>query len=399
MAVTIKTLDQLTNEILNDYATEFEVDVSDLGDTYIVRAKVLAALQYQIMLALSSVQRNIYYDLAERDQLIRYGIQLLGRTPAPAEAGLYTIQVTGTIGATIPAQTQFKANDSTLAAGYLFILDSAHVLVAETDTIQVRALTVGTGSRLYVDDLLTSTAPIYNVDSEAMVTVVDTEPVAAEDIESYRADVIQSVRLEAQGGSAADYRLWASDVPEVRTVYPYTQPANPGNVDIYVEATKENTAPLAIEGVPTTQTLEDVYTPQVGSTPESGVLITNPVNGNGRKPIGVFALNIYAVNPLPVDIYFTGLSDESIVSQIRSIFDDLLYDIRPFIPGADILIERNDYITIAKLNSEAYQLLAGTGIIYTEMEMEVDGNSETSYQFTFGNYPYLRFIYNNGIVV
>ena len=399
MAVTIKTIDQLTNEILNDYATEFQVDVNDLGDTYAVRAKVMAALQYQMYLAVSSVQRNIFYDLCDTPQLIRYGTQLLGRSPSPATAGLYTIKVTGTIGATIRAQTQFKANDTTQAAGYLFILDADYELIATTDTMQVRALTVGTISRLFVDDLLTSTAPINNVDSEAIVTVIDTEPIAAETIDSYRADVLESARLEAQGGSASDYRLWASDVPEVRTVYPYSKRSSAGDIDIYIEATPENSAPLSVIGVPTSQTINDVYTPPVGVTPESGALIFNSVSGRGRKPIGVFNIFPHAVTPVPVDIYFIDLTDETVSNQLRSVIDDLLYNIRPFIAGATALIDKNDILTLSQLIAISIQLLSGTGIVYSTLTMDVDSVTENSHQFELGDYPYLRYIYNNAVVI
>ena len=65
MAVTIPTLEELTDQILQDIATEFGVDVSELGTTYIVAAKVQAGIIYQQYLALSGVQKNIFYDLAD----------------------------------------------------------------------------------------------------------------------------------------------------------------------------------------------------------------------------------------------------------------------------------------------------------------------------------------------
>ncbi len=396
MAVEVKEITFYQEQILNDYATAFQVDKSQLGNTYVVRANVQGAMIFQFYLALSDVQRNQFYDTAEAEQLVRFGIQILGRTPAPATSGVYTIQVTGQIGATIPAGTQFVANDEAKAAGFIYIVDNEKVLSSETDTLQIRALTAGTESLLFVDDFVTSTTPIANVDSEAQVNVVDTIPTAAESIESYRADVLEAARIEAQGGAPGDYRLWASDEPTVRTVYPYAKLGSAGDVEIYIEATKENTAPLEITGVPTQATIDAVYTKQIGATPESGTLVINPLTGKGRRPIGTFNIFPLPVSPNPVDLFFINLSDESIAPELKTVIDDLFYKVRPFIAGADILTNKNDILTISAINAVVANFLVGTGITYSTLTMQVNGITVNEFQFTGGNYPYLRIMYNDG---
>lgn len=396
MAVQIPTIIQLYNDILNDIATEFGVDVNDLGVTYQKEAKVQAAKIYTAYLALSAEQKNVFYDLAEESVLIRYGSIILGRKPAPAEAGEYSVEVKGTIGATIPASTTFRANDNTLAAGYLFVVDSEFILSATTDYITVRALEPGIISALYIDDLVTSTAPIVNVDSEGKVTAIAKQPVAKESIASYRADVIQASQIEPQGGSPGDYRLWTLDVPEVRTSYWFAKDGEPGNIQGYIEATKENTAPAEIVGIPTQETLDEVYTPQDGLTPESGVVVINETTGKGRRPIGVSGVEVLPVNPLSVDIYLIDLSDESIAATLKANIETLLYNKRPFVAGADIIINKNDILTIGEVIAVVIQTLSGTGISYTNLTMQVDNSDVSSYQFLLGNYPYLRFLYNNG---
>lgn len=399
MAVEIPTYNELYNNILNDNATKLGVNVTDLGDSIIVRAKVLAGIQYQLYLTVSRVQRNQFPDLADEDELIRQGEPLLGRVPSPATQGQYVVQVTGEIGAVIDASTQFIANDSTNAAGYLFIVDNEFTLTAETDSLTIRALTPGLDPLLYIDDLLTSAQPIVNVDSECKTLSVSVEPSNAEDIESYRDDVLEFVRLEPQGGSPSDYKLWASDVPEVRTVYPYLKTGSPGDVEVFIEATPENSKPLGITGEPSDQTINDVYTPQVGSTPESGALIWNDAQARGRKPIGVFNIFPYSVDPVAVDIYFIELTDNSIATQLRSTIESLMYDVRPFIAGADNIADKNDSLTIAAIINVVFSLLSGTGITYTDISMQIGGLTVTSYEFTRGYYPYLRNIYNNAISI
>ncbi|MCK5614416.1 baseplate J/gp47 family protein [Candidatus Pacearchaeota archaeon] len=396
MAVTIPTLEELTDQILQDIATEFGVDVSELGTTYIVAAKVQAGIIYQQYLALSGVQKNIFYDLAEESILIRYGSIILGRTPSPAEAGEYEVEVIGQIGAIITAATQFKANDNALAAGLLFVVDQDFTLTAEIDTLPLRALTPGIEASLFVDDLLTSTSPIVNVNSEVKVTAITKAPVSAESIESYRADVIEAAKIEPQGGSPGDFRLWCSEIPEIRKTYPFAKSGSPGDIEIYIEATEENTAPSEITGVPTQATIDEVYTAQIGATPESGIVVINPITAKGRKPISVFTIFPLPVNPISVDLDFTGLSDESIAPSIKTAIDALLYDIRPFVAGADLITNKKDILTIGQVIAIVITVLSGTGITYTTLDMLVDGNIVNEFQFLLGNYPYLRFVNNDG---
>lgn len=395
MAVKIPTIQELIDQILNDIATEFNVDVSELGDTYIVWATVQGGMIYQQYLGLSGVQKNIFYDLAEESILIRYGQIILGRKPAPAEAGEYNVEVTGQIGAVITAGTQFRANDETLAAGKLFVVDADFTLSNTTDTLPIRALEPGTESALIINDLLTATAPIVNVDSEVKVTLITKTPVAAESIESYRADVIEAAQIEPQGGAPGDYRLWASEVPEVRQTYPYAKIGSPGDVEIYIEATPENSKPLEIPGVPAQETIDEVYLYN-GVDPESGAVVINPVTGKGRKPIGVFNIFPLPVTPVPVDLRFINLTDETIASTIRATVDALLFNIRPFVAGADLLKNKSDKLTIGQIIAAVITVLSGTGITYTNLVMDVDGVETIEFQFLLGNYPYLRTINNNG---
>lgn len=394
MAVTIPTITELYNQILNDIASEFNVDVTELGKTYQVYAKVQAGMIYTQYLALSGLQKNVYYDLAEEDILIRYGQIILGRKPAPAEAGTYDLEITGQVGSTIPAGTQFIANDDTNAAGSLFVLDSDYTLIETTDVVLVRSLEPGIDSALKAGDKVTSSAPIANVSSEAVVLDVIKAPVSAESISAYRDDIILQAQIEPQGGSPGDYRLWATEVPEVRTIYAYAEPSNGGNVLIFVEATPENTAPAEITGVPTQETIDEVY--KNDNNIESGVIVINSITGKGRKPIGIFDVSIAPVNPIDVNLKFTNLSDDSIAPQIRTAIDNLLYDIRPFVAGADLLKNKNDILTIGSIIATVIGVLSGTGITYTNLVMEVSSSQVNDYQFTFGDYPYLNVIYNDG---
>lgn len=396
MAVDIPSIIEIEEQIINDIATEFDVQSDQLGDTVLVNAKVDAAQLYQFYLALSKIENNIFPDLCDEDILIRYGSVLLGRKPAPAEAGEYTVEITGTIGATINSGTTFRADDTTTASGYLFVVDSSYTLIAEVDTITIRSLNPGLESLLVINDTLTSTSPILNIDNSITVTAISKTPIAAEDIENYRADVLLQYRLEPQGGSPSDYRLWALDVPEVRNTYPYLDETTLGNVIIYIEATEANTEPGQIIGVPSQSTMDEVYQkPSIGVS-ESGVIVTNPVTGRGRRPIGTKNITTLPVNPISVDLDFTELTDETISIQIKTAIENYLYDVRPFVAGAEIQANKNDILTIGQLIAVVISVIAGTGITYTSLTMNVDNTTVGTYTFLLGNYPFLRNVTNNG---
>lgn len=390
--VTIRTFDEIYNDILNDYATAQGVDVSELDITYKVEAKVMAGQLYPIYLTISQMQNNVYPDLAEQDVLERFGFAILNRYPARATQGYYNATVIGQIGSVIPANTQYQANSDTLASGFIFTVDTDITLTATSQVIQIRALTSGLNALLYQTDELTCLRPIVNINDTITVTSVVTNPTDAESIESYRIDVLEGIRLLSQGGSPYDYRLWALVIPEIRTVYPYVVQNTPGNIKIYVEATPEASDPLEAVGAPTQATMDAYYLNDAGV--ETGALIWDDERNVGRKPLTVNNITIASVIPIDVNIEFTGLSDESILPTIKTALEDLVYNIRPFIAGAQSIATKNDELIRDFIAIEVINILAGTGISYTSFVMNVDGNPETSYIFDNGEYPVINTVTN-----
>src|SRR5688500_5678547 len=226
--IIIPTLNQLYTSILNDLETEFGTNIPLFGKNFLrALAAVQAAKLKLYYVALGGVQKNIFVDTADPESsggtLERFGRIKLGRNPFPAQAGQYEVQVTGSVGATIPASSTFKSNDDSLNPGKLYVLDLAYMLIATTDTITVRALEAGTDSRVEVGDQLTATAPISGVNSLVEVTAESVAPLDAEGTEEYRGKAVEAYQLEPNGGAASDYRIWSFDVPGVARVYPYAR--------------------------------------------------------------------------------------------------------------------------------------------------------------------------------
>lgn len=386
----IPTISELYNSILADLQAQYGISIPTFGKNWLrVKAGVQAAKLKLFYLALGNVQKNIFVDTADPASLggtlERFGRVKLNRNPFPARAGEYTVEVTGTIGAVIPAQTTFKSNDDSLSPGKLFILNAEYTLTATTDIITVRALEPGVDSKLDVDDQLSATAPIALVNKTAVVTVESVEPSAAESIEDYRSKAIDAYRLEPQGGAGTDYRLWAADAQGVKQVYPYAKTGVVAEINLYVEATTDDSTDG--KGTPSAQLLEDVEE-VVEFDPDT----TRPLNERGRRPLGVFQIHFLAVTIREVDITINDLDD--VTSEEEDLIEDALTDlvnsIRPFVASCDILAEKNDILDNNKIIATV--LSAVPGAVFTDVTLLVAGTPYNSYTFINGDIPHVNSI-------
>lgn len=387
--VTLPTLSQLYTGIVNDLETEYGVNISLTQKVALrVFAAVSAGKLWLLYKVLGFVQKNIWPDTADPESkggtLERFGRIRLGRNPFPATAGQYVVTITGTSGATIPAQTTiFKSDDDSLSPGYLFVLDTSYLMPGTTGSITIRALTPGTDAKLQVGDTLTLVSPNPNLDNVATVTSEAVEPLAAETIEDYRANTLQSFRLEAQGGSPGDYRIWASDAQGVEKVYPYAKTGATNTAIVYVEATTADSTDG--RGTPSASLLSDV----------EDVLNFNPdtslsLNERGRRPMTVI-LEVAAVSPFNVDITITGGSFTTAQkAAILSAMTTQLAATRPFVPGADIAADANPTLDTNKINGVIYSTVPGA--VYTGVTLYVNSVATLSYTFAQGYIPYLNSI-------
>lgn len=388
--ITIPTLSQLYTGILNDLETEFGTNIPLFGKNFLrALAAVQAAKLKLFYTALGGVQKNIFVDTADPENsggtLERFGRIKLGRNPFPAQAGQYEIQVTGSVGAVIPASSTFKSNDDSLNPGKLYVLDLAYSLISSTDTITVRALQAGTESRLEVGDQVTATAPIANVNSVGEVTAESVAPLDAEGTEEYRRKAVEAYQLEPNGGAASDYRIWAADVQGVARVYPYAKTGESGVVDVYVEANPGDSTDG--KGTPPGSMITEVE-----EVFEMDPDITKPINDRGRRPLGVFDLNVLPVTVREIDIEiedFEGITSP-IQTAIFNAIEDHLETVRPFIAGADVLENKNDIFDLNRIISII--LAVRPGSTFGEVKLYVDSVEVNTHTFIAGDIPHLNSI-------
>jgi uncharacterized phage protein gp47/JayE len=384
--ITIPTISQLKSQVQTNIEAAYGSSIPLFGKNFLrVLSLVLAAQLWVIYKAIGFLQKNIFADTADSElhggALERYGRIKLGRNPFPAVAGNYTVEVTGIVGSIINAKTTFKSDDDSVNPGKTFIIDNDFELLTTPDTITLRAIEAGLDSKLDIGDTLTATIPIAGVNKSVEVTVEDIAPLAAEDIEDYRTKVVEAYQLESQGGAAADYRIWAADAQGVKTVYPYATSGEANEVDVFVEATIADS--LDSKGTPTAGILSDVED-VIEFDPDT----TKDLTERGRRPLGVFEVNVQAVTVKDVDIQITNLigSTPEMETLITDSLTELINAIRPFVAGADVLEDKNDIIDTNKVIGAI--ISAVPGAVFTSVQLTVDSVILTTYTFEGGNIPF-----------
>lgn len=406
MSEYIRSQKEIYDGLMQRTSVALGVPVEEVGSSFHVFWTALAAAIWPLDLKLSKVQQSIFTDLAERDELIREGLILLGRTPAVAVQGVYSVTVQNTSGVSIKAGTQFIANTNSTSPGKVYVNDVEYStngdvlndilpLTNPTGTITLRALTAGIGGVLAVGDKLTAIQPLINATDEVEVASVITEARSEENIESYRADVIAAKAKILNILTQGTIRSLCLSVPEIRTVYSYAQKNNAGNIVVFVEATKENS--LAGTYEPTQTVLDQLY--KYDGIDETGLLVYDEDKAKARRHIGVLNFAVLPITQRQVIVKLTGLTGINKAEPIKNAISDLLYNVRPYQGGADSLQTQNDTLYQPQVLSAIYTVLNGTGVVFSNMTMSVDGIDVTEFRFTYGDYPYLQDLTNDGSAV
>jgi len=383
----IPSVNDLKDALENDFKSKLNLSSTDLKYVLDAMDSVLA-MQFKLMyLFLSDIQNEIFPDTATIEAnggtLERLGRIYLNRNPRPATAGIFNLEVTGTASSVLRTGLTFKSNENSLNPSQLYVLDNEYTLTGTDDIIEVRSLGGGTEFDLNVADELTITEPVLGVNSLVVVDEVIEQPRASEDIEVYRQNILDAIQLEPQGGSKTDYRLWSADAQGVRKVYPYVRNDDAGFVDVYVEATISDSTDE--HGTPDPTLLTDVLA-VINFDPDD----TKPLNERGRRPIQA-NVETLQIEITPVDVTINGLVDSSASVQlaIQNNIETFLYDVRPYVAGADLPRDKNDILYSARLQSVVTDVLDSANFFNT-LEMEVNGVPVLSYEFNLGFIPYLR---------
>lgn len=374
-APSIKTLfDSISTNLKHQFGIN---DENDLKRVLSAMAASDAGLLKIIYLALLDVQKNILPDLADPQSmggtLERYGRLKLGRDPNPATQGKYTVTVKGVAGTNLNLGTQLVNK----VTNKYYTTTAALHLTTTTGIASISADKSGSDT-LQVGDVLFTVNTITNIQSQVTVLSVVTAPNDSEDLEVYRNLILESYRLEPNGGSASDYAFWALDVPGVRTVYPYT--TGPGMATIYAEG-------LTGDGSVSSTILDKLW-----KNDKTGVFELNPdttLNNyeRGRRQLGFTDITMRSVTVLPVIITITNLKDgsEGVSRSIIAELKNMLRLKRPYIAGIGDINDRNDTLYFRDIVTALDNALE-SGNTYDDVTVTVN-TLALPFQFTEGNIP------------
>jgi len=385
--MSVPSTKELYESVARDLKNKLNLTDDDLRKTFEAFAGVLSAQLKLLYLRLDDIQENLFPDTATTSEnggeLERIGQIYLGRGPNPATAGTFQIQLFGEAGSVVRTGLTFKSNDNSKNPGNLYITDGEYVLTGNNDFVEVRSINGGVDYDLNIGDELTITEPVIGVEQTVEVTSIIEQPKAPEDIEVYRQLILDAIQLEPQGGAKTDYRIWSSDAQGVRKVYPYVKDGAAGVVQIYVEATEEDSTDG--NGTPTEQLLNSVEN-VIEFDPDE----TKPLNERGRRPIQAI-IEVLSVTTIPVDVDITNLEDDStsVRTSIESNLKEYLRTVRPYIDGADLSRNKNDILYAARLQSVVTDVLQSSNF-FTDFSMKVSGVASSSVEFSRADIPYLR---------
>lgn len=194
------------------------------------------------------------------------------------------------------------------------------------------------------------------VATNAVVVSQSVTAADAESAEAYRARIARRVQRRPQGGAYADYQGWAEEVEGIAHAYPYTG-TNPGEVDVYIQATPESSGDP--DGIPTGAQITAVE--ESIQLNEAGLATRRPVGAavNGR-PISLVTFDIEVSNLDPDTAETRAAIEEGVAEYLKSR--------EPFIVGLSSL-PRDDRITDAAVSGIVDDIVSAEGATVTTVEL------------------------------
>lgn len=282
---------------------------------------------------------------------------------------------------TVTNQTGSLAGGSQLlrgATGVLYQTVTVRPLDAPTVTVTMRASSDQSGGdgsgaigNLETGDVVSFANPLPNVGRDATVLSQTVTAADAETEDEYRARIFKRFQRKPQGGAYADYQLWGEEVAGIAHVYPYA--GDPGQVDVFVEATVESSGDP--DGIPTGAQLTAVF--DSINLDQGGLASRRPVNA---------AVNVLPITRTAFDVKVFGLDAADLSgtqADLEAGIDEFLRGREPFIVGLSVL-PREDRITAASVGGVVEGIVSAAGGSLTKLELFKGGLQIDAYTLTTG---------------
>lgn len=247
-------------------------------------AKVIGGMTHEVFGFADYVARQHFAASADSDNLDRHGYEFgLSRRPATPATGTVTIAAADGAVAVSAGAVYTRGDGAAFTA-----VEAAALVAAGTLSVQVSAVLDGRSGLTVSGTPMSIVSGVTGAGAgTALAEVADgglTGGGDVEDDESFRARILFRKRYTPQGGSAADYVMWASQVSGVTRVFVERLFVGPGSVRVFVM-------------------MDDLYS---NGIPAAGDVARVQAHIDEVKPAAALAL-VAAPSPLPIDVVISGL--------------------------------------------------------------------------------------------
>lgn len=403
MAFENRTVEDVYELIIDGLQRELNVQFRLLPKSFIrVLAKVMAGVYVTLYKQEAWIFLQMFVDTATFDEVEVLGrrirpLVLWGELVGVGSPGEPT-QFTGTITVTTVNSREYVEEGTQLknsATGKIYITTESKLLANQTEQIKIKCVEAGSAGNLAVGDELQFVNNIGSVDRKAILSEAGNQGTDSETETSYRERVRSRWRTQPQGGSLADYRMWASEVSGVYQTYIYKDDETSAGVIIYVSG----------DG--------DVYPDRIPSQElcrQVGERCTYDAEGTARKPIGAVldpeADETYAnVRPVSVkafNVAVTGYSGESLQNfsasakaQIKSYLEER----EPYVRGLSVDNDKKNRISDFNISSILTEICEEYSSYFEGIELTSNGQPVSAYTLGRGELAKLGTLTINGAEV
>lgn len=403
MAFENRTVEDVYELIIDGLQRELNVTFRLLPKAFVrVLAKVMAGVYITLYKQEAWIFLQMFVDTATFDEVEVLGrrirpLVLWGELVGVGSPGEPT-QFTGTITVTtvnsreyVDEGTQLKNN----ATGKIYITTESKLLANPTEQIRIKCVEAGSAGNLSVGDELQFVNNIGSVDRKAILTDAGYLGTDSETEVSYRERVRSRWRTQPQGGSLADYRMWASEVPGVYQTYIYKDDETSAGVIIYVSGD----GAVYPDRIPSSELCRQV-----------GERCTFDADGIARKPIGAVLDpdadgTFHNVKPVVVksfSVAVTGYSGESLQdfsqsakTQIKSYLEER----EPYVRGLSIDNDKKNRISDFNVSSILTEICEEYSSYFEGLTLTSGGSEVSAYTLGRGELAKLDKLYINGVEV
>lgn len=226
------TLAELIDRVRGDLRGRLEIDGPLLRRAMAdVLGAVWGGAVHTLYGFLDWLSKQVFGTTAEREALLRMAA-MYGITPVPATYFACSLNVTGTVGATVPTDTIYRldaVNSYRVVTGQTLVSDGFGNGVA---VVLIKSVLAGADANLPEGATISLETSIPNVNSPATVATgsITAEGVDEEGTEEVRDRYLLRLREPPEGGADQDYEAWALAVPGVTRAWVYPNENGLGTV-------------------------------------------------------------------------------------------------------------------------------------------------------------------------